>query len=311
MHGRAVAVRLRLLRRVAAPHPHRQTASTSTTTTATTTTTTTTTAAPAATRDDDHDIDHDRRPARGPSAAAGTGLAVHEPRLVGRLHRGLGTCRRQRRSAQKPVPRTWRLDNWGGCGTSPPQLSQNTGAAGSAYLTSSGLVLPVVATGRTSYRTAQLDTKGIAGESWQFGTIEARSSCRPARASAPPSGCSPTTAPARSTSSRRRRSSAPTFGPLAPYAIFTLHVNNTQQFQRSLDAARLEPGQPNVYGIFWTRNSITWTVNYVPYATATPQTLANPSLWSALTSGSFHLLLDVAVGGWPGDPPAGTTTRSR
>jgi beta-glucanase (GH16 family) len=95
------------------------------------------------------------------------------------------------------------------------------------------------------------------------------------------------------------------FGPLGPHAIFTLHANRTQQFE-SVAIPTWNPGQPNVYGVIWTSKSITWTVNYVPYATATAKSLGNPALWSAFTSGRFHLLLDEAVGGWPGDPPPGT-----
>src|SRR6185312_8004632 len=70
----------------------------------------------------------------------------------------------------------------------------------------------------------------------------------------------------------------PIFGPLAPYAIFTLHANNTQQFEADTTPPGWNPAQPNIYGVIWTPTSITWTVNYVPYATATAASLANPAL---------------------------------
>jgi len=208
-------------------------------------------------------------------------------------------------AAHVAVPHTWALDNWGGCGTTPPQLSHNTGASGSAYLTSQGLAIPVTATGASSFQTAQLDTRGIAGESWHYGSIEASIQMPTGVGLCPAFWMLPT-----SGTGEIDIVEAPSFvstaSQLAPYSIFTLHVNYTTQFQHYLTPPGWNPGQPNVYGLFWTRNSITWTVNYVPYATATPQSLANPALWSAFTSGSFHLLLDVAVGGWPGDPPPNT-----
>ena len=61
-----------------------------------------------------------------------------------------------------------------------------------------------------------------------------------------------------------------------------------------------------MYGLTWTATSITWTVDGVAYATATPTSLTDPALWSDLTSGAFSIMFDVAVGGWPGSPPAGT-----
>jgi beta-glucanase (GH16 family) len=209
-------------------------------------------------------------------------------------------------TAQEPIPPTWRLDNWGGCGTSPPQLSQNTGAAGSAYLTSQGLALPVVATGPSSYRTAQLDTAAIAGESWQYGTIEASIQLPTGQGLCPAFWMLPDSGAGEIDVLEAPSYVGASYGPLAPYAVFTLHAGNTQQFEAWTPPVAWNPGQPNVYGLIWTPTSITWTVNYVAYATATPSSLSNPALWSAFTSGKFHLLLDVAVGGWPGDPPAGT-----
>ena len=149
----------------------------------------------------------------------------------------------------------------------------------------------------------QLDTQGIAGESWQYGTIEASVQL--------PTGqglCPAFWMLADSGTGEIDILEAPSFvgsqfGSLAPFSVFTLHANLAQQFESPTVPANWNPGQPNVYGVIWTPQSITWTVNYVPYASATPASLANPALWSAFTSGKFHLLLDEAVGGWPGDPP--------
>ena len=209
-------------------------------------------------------------------------------------------------AATEPVPGTWGLDSYGGCGNTSPQESSYPARPGDAYLTAQGLQIPVVATGATSYTTAQLDTRTITGESWQYGAVEASIQL--------PTGqglCPAFWMYGDSGTSEIDILEAPSFvsnafGQLAPYAIFTLHANNEQQFEAHATPAGWNPGQPNVYGVFWTPTSITWTVNYVPYATATPSSLANPSLWSAYTSGKLHLLLDEAVGGWPGDPAPST-----
>jgi beta-glucanase (GH16 family) len=207
--------------------------------------------------------------------------------------------------ATKPVSSAWSFDTWGGCGSNSPQLSVYPGTPNSAYLSSQGLVLPAIASGTNRYTTAQLDTGGHSGESWQYGAIEASIQL--------PSGaglCPAFWMLADNGTGEIDILEAPAFvstafGPLAPYAFFTLHANATQQFE-SAAVATWNPGQPNVYGVFWTSKSITWTVNYVPYASVTAKSLGNPALWSAFTSGRFHLLVDEAVGGWPGDPPAGT-----
>jgi len=208
-------------------------------------------------------------------------------------------------SATEPVPNTWGFDDWGGCGTSPPQLSTNSAAPSSAYLTSQGLALPATAGGPNGYVTAQLDTGGISGESWQYGTIEASITL--------PTGqglCPAFWLLGDNGTGEIDILEAPAFvgsqwGPLAPYTIFTLHSGDVQEYENHLTPPGWNAGQANVYGVIWTPTSITWTVNYVPYATA-PASSFSPSVWSAFTSGKFHLLLDEAVGGWPGDPPTGT-----
>ena len=206
--------------------------------------------------------------------------------------------------ATEPVPGRWGFDQWGGCGTSPPQLSSNSGSPRSAYLTSGGLALPAVWNG-SSYTTAQLDTGSIGGESWQYGTIEASIQL--------PTGqglCPAFWMRADNGTGELDILEAPSFvgsqwGPLAPFAIATLHSGNVQQFESHAAPAGWNAGAPNVYGVIWTPTTITWTLNYVPYASTSASSLG-PAVWSAFTSGKFHLIIDEAVGGWPGDPPAGT-----
>jgi len=206
-------------------------------------------------------------------------------------------------AATEPVPSTWNLDDWGGCGD--PADSTYPATSNSAYVTSQGLALPATANGSGGYTTPQLDTGGIAGESWQYGTIEASIQL--------PTGqglCPAFWMLADNSTGEIDVLEAPSFvnsafGPLAPYTVFDLHSNNTQVYESYPTPTNWNPGRPNIYGLIWTPTSITWTVNYVPYATVAASSLS-PAVWSVFTSGKFHLLLDEAVGGWPGAPAAGT-----
>jgi beta-glucanase (GH16 family) len=209
-------------------------------------------------------------------------------------------------AATEPIPRTWALDNYGGCGNSPPQESSYPARTGDAYLTSRGLVIPVVATGPTNYTTAQLDTRTIAGESWQYGAIEASIQLPTGQGLCPAFWMYSDNGPSEIDILEAPSFVSSAYGQIAPSAMFTLHADNQQQFEAAAPTAGWNAAAPNVYGVFWTPTSITWTVNYVPYATATAASLADPALWSAFTGGKLHLLLDEAVGGWPGDPPANT-----
>jgi beta-glucanase (GH16 family) len=61
----------------------------------------------------------------------------------------------------------------------------------------------------------------------------------------------------------------------------------------------------HTYGISWSRNSITWFLDGVPYATVTPKDLPPGAKW--VYNRPFHLVLDLAVGGsWAGPPNAST-----
>jgi beta-glucanase (GH16 family) len=61
----------------------------------------------------------------------------------------------------------------------------------------------------------------------------------------------------------------------------------------------------HTYGLVWSPNLITWTLDGVPFATATPATLAPTSQW-VFNGHPFHIILDEAVGGWPGNPTPAT-----
>jgi beta-glucanase (GH16 family) len=59
-------------------------------------------------------------------------------------------------------------------------------------------------------------------------------------------------------------------------------------------------GVTHVYAINWNSTEITWTLDGVPYASATKASLAAGEPWLFDGSENFHLILDLAVGGWPG-----------
>jgi beta-glucanase (GH16 family) len=104
------------------------------------------------------------------------------------------------------------------------------------------------------------------------------------------------------------------------YSVFTLHgpisgTSNTQQWE----LAEPNPnsiGNPttgfHTYGIIWSPNSITWTLDGVAYATVSQATVdayvaandpgSTPS-WE-FDDHNFFVILDLAVGGWPGSPTA-------
>jgi len=210
-------------------------------------------------------------------------------------------------AATEPLPSTWSVDHFGGCGNSPPQESSYPGTPATAYLSSQGLVLPVIATGPNQYAAAQVETGPIAGESWQYGAVEASIQLPSGQGLCPAFWMLTNNGPTGEIDIVEAPSFVgPQYGPFASFPVFTLHVNTAQVWEAHATPSNWSAGAPNVYGVVWSPSSITWTVNGAPYATATPSSLANPSAWSAFTSGAYHLLLDEAVGGWPGDPPTGT-----
>ena len=77
--------------------------------------------------------------------------------------------------------------------------------------------------------------------------------------------------------------------------------SNFQQASSGITGPDPLSGHFHVYGIIWTPNSITWTLDGVPWRTLTPNSLVNGSTW-AFSGHLFHIVLDLAVGGWPGPP---------
>jgi beta-glucanase (GH16 family) len=108
-----------------------------------------------------------------------------------------------------------------------------------------------------------------------------------------------------------------------PFSIFTLHgpisattANQQWEFDQPNGASIGDPTDGfHTYGIIWSPDSITWTLDGVAYASANEATIdayvaANDPgslpTWE-FDEHNFFVILDLAVGGWPGAPPSGTS----
>jgi beta-glucanase (GH16 family) len=209
-------------------------------------------------------------------------------------------------ASSAPNPANWGEDTYGGCGDDT--LSNNTQSTANASLDGNG-DLAITADGGPSYDSAQLDSGGHV--SFEYGELEARIRI--------PSGsglCSAFWLLGDSTTATG--SCWPQCGEidvmeaisLYPDDVFaTLHgpvsgSGNFQQWQAELGSATAFTDEFHTYGIIWTPNSLTWTFDGVPYATATPAQLPASAQW-VFEGHPFHIMFDLAVGGWPGAPAVG------
>jgi beta-glucanase (GH16 family) len=81
--------------------------------------------------------------------------------------------------------------------------------------------------------------------------------------------------------------------------------DNYQQWSGLVYSARPLTGGFHTYGLIWQQGSLTWTLDGLPFATATPKTLPPTAKW-VYNGHPFHIVLDLAVGGWPGNPNSAT-----
>lgn len=230
---------------------------------------------------------------------------------------------------QLPTNKYWNLDNWGGCGQSPvPTVStSNTNDIGSgqdldgvnpdqnAYLTPQGLAITAVRNPNAAansyatdmYTSAQVDSVGH--WSGEYGEVEASIEMPTAQGLCPAfwmlgdnniPGSSP------GIPGEIDIVEAPTFGAgIEDYAdLHGTTVNpptgaTTQQYEISTPAPS---AGFHTYAIIWTPTSITWTLDGIAYATANQGALVAGSSWANDYSyGNFHLIFDLAVGGWSCD----------
>ena len=109
-------------------------------------------------------------------------------------------------------------------------------------------------------------------------------------------------------------------GQLPNVAIFTLHgpttnpaqQSNFQQFEYDQYGLPDLTAGFHTYGVIWTPEAFTWTVDGVAYATETRAALeaANgPAAWAGVYDQPFHIILDLAVGNW--QEPANLTAPAK
>ncbi len=203
-----------------------------------------------------------------------------------------------------PNPSNWTTDSFGGCGNHT--LSYNTSLAANASTNGAGSMAITTALDASGdgYTSAQLD--GADHYSFIYGRIEARIEMPAASglcnafwlsgdSSVQPCfpGCGELDI-MEAISHFPNRAFATLHGPVTG-------SGNFQQWQSWVDSATALTGRFHTYGIIWSRGRITWTIDGAPYATATPASLPPSARW-VFNDQRMHLVLDLAVGGWPGAP---------
>jgi hypothetical protein len=195
----------------------------------------------------------------------------------------------------------WALDYAGGCGDntlSNDVTSSNPSASRYVNLTPNGLAINAIETSPGSWTSAQVDSAGDNVSFSPGSTIEARIYM--------PTGQG--LCPAFWMVSDNRQNpgeidivEAPTFlgenTPLAAY--FTLHGPGpvSQQWESSASSVNLSGW--HTYAVTWSSDAITWSVDGTPYATADAAALIPGANWNTYIDSRFHLIFDLAVGGWP------------
>jgi beta-glucanase (GH16 family) len=209
-----------------------------------------------------------------------------------------------------PNPLNWTADGGGGCGSGPGvgTVSTNTQDPANASLNGAGDLAITGLAGASGYTSAQLDTYGKF--SFEYGRIEARIE--------EPAGvglCSQfwllgdsSTLGADCWPSCGEIDVHEAIGNVPTQADAFLHgpgasAPGYQQWGTAIESALPFTDSFHTWGLTWQPNLLTWTLDGVPYASETPKTLG--TTW-AFNSHSFHILLDLEVGGWPGPPNANT-----
>jgi beta-glucanase (GH16 family) len=203
-------------------------------------------------------------------------------------------------------PANWAPDASGGCGNS---ISTSTQSLANASLDGFGHLAITAREDASSpagptYTAEQLNSRGLF--SFRYGRIVARIEI-PAGAGlcsafwmvgdSPVTQCFPTCG---------EIDVAEAIGPYPATVFGVLHgpvagSSNDQQLLSMVTAATPLTGHYHNYGLTWQPGKITWTLDGVPYASATPSQLPPSAQW-VFDGHPFHILLDMAVGGWPGPP---------
>ena len=209
-----------------------------------------------------------------------------------------------------PNPSNWSTDNGGGCGANT--LSTNTHDLANASLNGNGqLAITAIPDGSGRYTTAQLDTSGLM--SFEYGRIEARF-YQPVGTGLCSAfwllgdGATPLSPPCWPQCGEIDILEQLGNNPFLADAFVHGPMPNTPSYQQWGSAvhslAPLAAGY-HTFGLIWNATSLTWTLDGVPWVTITKASLATGSTW-AYSGHTFHLILDLAVGGWPGPPTPNT-----
>lgn len=204
-----------------------------------------------------------------------------------------------------PNPTNWGEDLDGDCG--PGTLSSTTADPANAELDGQGNLAITALDGPSGYTSAQLNSGGLF--SFEYGEIEARielpvgSGLCSAFWMVGDSATQPCFPQCGEIDIMEAISQYPN------WAFATLHGPvtgsfNDQQWEQYVVSSTPLVGHYHTYGLIWSPNKLTWTLDGVPYASATPQSLPAAAQW-VFNGDPFHLIFDTAVGGWPGNPAAG------
>jgi beta-glucanase (GH16 family) len=209
-------------------------------------------------------------------------------------------------AATPPNPATWNYDNGGGCG--PGTLTTNTQDPENAALDGNGNLAINAIDSSGAYTSAQLDTGG--DFAFEYGRIEARMEMPAGQGlcsafwllgGADSTNCWPTCGEIdvmEAIGELPDQANAFIHGPTAGSA-------NDQEWGMPVTSATALTSGFHTYGLIWRPNSLTWTIDGVPYAHVTPASIPKTAQW-VFNGHPFHVLFDLAVGGWPGPPNAAT-----
>ena len=208
-----------------------------------------------------------------------------------------------------PDPTKWSVAGNSGCGGSTP----TSNSAANATLDGNG---HLVLSGYQNGSSAQIDTVGkfSAGP---YGSIQASIELPPGDGLCsafwmvgdgpnPPAACWPGCG---------EIDILEALSQLPNTAIFTLHGPTTDGSANSQQFELANGGFPNLtagfhtYGVIWTPDSFTWTVDGVAAASESRAALeaSNGSAsWAGVYDKPFHIILDLAVGNWQMGPDAST-----
>lgn len=213
-----------------------------------------------------------------------------------------------------PNPADWIVDTSGGCGSGT--LSTNTSAPANVSLDGRGnLAITALRdpSQRGGYSSAQIDTQGVF--SFTYGRLEARMKLPTGAGlcsafwmvgdSAVTSSCWPACGEI-DVMEQIGQDPALISGTLhGPFTNPPAGDTNDQQWQAGISSATPLAGSWHTYGLIWSPGRISFTVDGLPYGTATRSTLPKSASW-VFDGHPFHIILDLAVGGWPGPPAADT-----